>query len=196
MEIDLLWKATEGEMFETFLQMTDEEAKLFFDGYLEFGKERLVLLRRRFCENGDKEDDLDFSPASLVPLWRWAKRRLQTRELTHEEMRHIRSVPESFQRDLLRSKPLSEGSLILVNDIAYYFAEVFIRNHVGVRWKICKTKIKRHVDANQPILSGFRVSMNPRDLVRVVASEAMDAKGGDESLRELYDIWRKNLQKA
>src|SRR5262249_20435645 len=154
----------EREVVEFFWKMTDAEARAFFNQYLRFRDERLALLRRRFRETGG-EGELDFTPDSLARLWHWATGRIHKREYTAQELEQISGLPDWFRQNQLASRPLSQDSLVLLNDIAYYFAEVFIRNHSGVQWLVCKTTVNRHNDENQPVLAGFTVSMNPRDLV-------------------------------
>jgi hypothetical protein len=85
--------------------------------------------------------------------------------------------------------------MALIIDIAYYFAEVFVRNHPGVRWIVYKSKVEREVDRNEPILSGFIVPMNPRALVRVAAGKTIDKTAGDDQLLHVYHIWIGNLKR-
>jgi hypothetical protein len=193
---DILWKGTERDVVEFFWKMTDEEAQAFFEEYVRSRDERLASLKRTFHETGGgKEDELNFTPDSLLTLWRWASERLSKREYTSRELEHIKTLPDWFREHQLTTKHLSEQTLALLNDIAFYFAEVFIRNHSGVQWMICKTKVERHNDANQPVLSGFTVSMSPRDLLAVAARKTLDGRAGQDELLRLYKTWTGNLAK-
>lgn len=189
--IEVFWKATEGEAFEFFQNMTDDQAQAFFDEYLRLRDERLAALNRRYWQTGGgNESDLGFSPDSLEPLWAWAAKQLRRREFTPAELEHARSLPASARQ--YYKPPLSEDSLILINDIAYYFAEILIRDLEGVYWKVCKTKLKRYVDRNQPVLGGFsapghELGVNPRTWVKGTARETLDGQAGEDALLQAYE---------
>lgn len=188
---EIFWKATEGEAFEFFLNMSGEQAQAFFDQYLQLRDERLAALNRRYWQTGGgNESDLDFSPDSLVPLWAWAAKHLRRREFTPSELEHARSLPASARQ--YYKPPLSEDSFILINDIAYYFAEILIRDLEGVHWKVCKTKLKRYVDKNQPVLGGFLAAgfedgINPREWVKGLARKTLDGEVGEDALLQAYE---------
>jgi hypothetical protein len=188
---EIFWKATERERGEFFENMTDDQAQAFFDQYLRLRDERLAALNRRYWQTGGgNESDLDFSPDSLEPLWAWAAKQLRRREFTPAELEHAGSLPASIRQDY--KPPLSEDSLILINDIAYYFAEVLIRTLEGVHWQVCKTKVKRYVDRNQPVLGGFSapgftLGINPRRQVKVLALKTLDGEAGDDALLQEYE---------
>lgn len=193
---EVFWKATEGEVSEFFWKMKDDEAKAFFDQYVQLADERLTLLKQRFRNcGGGTGNELDFTPESLVPLWRWAMGQFGKREHTAEELEHIMSLPDWFRQEQMARKRLSEGSLVLIIDIAYYFAEVFIRNHPGVHWIINRTKVKRLYGGNQPVLAGFTPPMDPRNLVKVAALKTLDGRAGEEELFVIHNIWTENLEK-
>jgi hypothetical protein len=186
--IDVFWKVSARELDEFFRRMSDRDAEAFFDQYLRLGNERLTLLNQIFYETGGgNEDDLDFSPDSLIPLWQWAMQRLHPREFSALELTHIMTLPEWFRQDQLKSKPLSEASLILINDIAYYLAEVLIRNLKGIHWGICKAQARGQIDENQPVLLGFKITVNPRESVKVAAIKTVQGDLRKEGLLQVYE---------
>ena len=188
---EIFWKATDREQFEFFQNMTDDHAQAFFDQYLQLRDERLAALNRRYWQTGGgNESDLDLSPDSLEPLWAWAAKQLRRREFTPSELEHVGSSPASVRQDY--KPPLCEDSLILINDVAYYFAEALIRALEGVHWKVCKTKVKRYVDRNQPVLGGFsapgfELGINPRNRVKVLALETLDSEAREDALLQAYE---------
>jgi hypothetical protein len=185
---DILWKASEKDMGEFFWKMTDEEAQRFLHQYLEARDERLRLLNRRFYEtDGGNEDDLDFTPDSLLPLWKWVTKNLRKREYNRDELQRIQMLPHEFREQQLANPPLSEESLILLNDVAYYFGEVLTRHLEGVNWKVCKTKVKRHVDGNQPVVMGSAGSVNPRSSVKVTAQRTLADEAGADALLQTFE---------
>lgn len=187
--IEILWKGTEGERYEFFLRLTDEEAQVFFNEYLAAREERLLLLTQRYVRTtGDSESDLDLSPESLETVWEWALKHIHKREFTPSERDVLMAVPEKCARDeQLRNKPVSEDSRILLNDIAYYLGEVLVRTLTGVHWKICKSRIRRYVDQNQPVLGGFTTPVNPRTTVECAASRAFDGENTIAFLLQDYE---------
>ncbi len=192
---DVFWKATEREMLEFFLSLTDEEAQAFLQQYVDRSSGRLALLKQTYRETfRGKEEDLDFSPHSLIPLWRWAAKRFRRREYTEEELLQIKRMPAWFGDHHMSNKPLAEESLVLVNDIAYYLADVLIRSLPDVRWEVCKTGVARYVDENQPVLSGFRDPVNPRPAVKVAALKAIQGTSGEDALLDVYQIYRKQQE--
>jgi hypothetical protein len=191
--IEILWKASDRERVEYFWSLSDTDTQAFFDEYMRSRDFRLPLLKSRVQESYSTV--MDFSPQSLTTMFRWVKGHIRVREFNKEELTHILELPDWFRENQLSSQPLSEESLILLNDVAYYFAEVFIRSNEGVHWCICRTKVKRHHDGNQPILCGFKVEMNPRDLVTVGARKAIREEASDDYLLKLYGVWLENLRK-
>ncbi len=186
---EILWKAEEGHRFETFLGMSDEQAQSFFDEYLRARDDRLKALKTYFQETGGgDETDLNFTPESLIRLWSWAKQHLHRREFTSRERERIANMPDVLRNDsLFTTPPLSEESLKLVNDMAYYFADVLIERLKGVYWKICKAKLKRYGDDNQPVLGGFSPTpINPRTWVKSIADDTVDGNVGDDALYNAY----------
>ncbi len=185
---EIFWKGTESDRFQYFLSMTDAEARVFFDKYVACCSKRLELLNRRYYEmGGGNESDLDFGPESLESLWTWATPQLRTREFSPNEIAYFMSLPESIRSEKLSQKYLSIDSLILLNDIAYYFAECLIHGLIGVHWKICKTKIKRYIDANQPVLGGFIIPINPRGTVLASAMKTLRGREGTDALQIAYE---------
>jgi hypothetical protein len=189
---EIFWKVTERERGEFFERMTKEEAEAFFRQYLRLGDERIAQLNRQFYQTGGgNESELDFDPESLLPLWRWAAKRLKRREFTSAEIEHIESLPDWFRQDQMSKKPLSEETVILLNDIAYYFAEVLVRTLQGVHWDVCRAKVKRYIHQNQPVVvgfsAGFELGINPRDSVKGIARLTLDGKAGDDALVQFYE---------
>lgn len=185
---DILWRLSEKEVGDFFSKMTDQEAQDFLRQYLQSRDERLVVLNRRFYESGGgNEDDLDFSPDSLSALWKWVMKNLGRREHTPDELQRIMSLPDAFRKEQLRNAPLSEDSLILLNDVAYYFGEVLVRNIEGVGWSVYKTRVKRHANGNQPVVTGPAGSVNPRSSVKVAAQGTLAGEAGSDALLQTFE---------
>jgi len=187
------WNMNEAEIGKFFGGMRTDESDAFFHNYLVESHARMEALREEFQKSqATISAVLDFNPASLIPLWSWASGRLQKRQWTEAEKpkNDLRATPGWEIRDF---RPFADQSLRLLGDVAYYFAEVFIRNHPGVSWEVCRIGDPDFADENQPVLSGFIVPMNPRTLLRVVAKKTFDHRVGELALYDLYNTWVRNL---
>lgn len=185
--IDVFWKASRKEVFELFQSMTEDQANRFFDEYIRSADQRLFLLNRAYLSwDEGSEDDLDFDPDGLHKLWRWAATRMLPRDFTRPERDCIESLPKWSREIKLQHQPLTEDALILVNDLAFYLAEVLIRTFKGVRWGILRTNMKRVRYENEPVLLGFTIPINPRESIRVAAVAQANGRPRD-ALWEIYE---------
>ncbi|MCR2803636.1 hypothetical protein [Paenibacillus soyae] len=171
-----------------FAEMSKEEAKRFFDWYVEQIPSRMKLLSLAFqMTGGGDRDQLDFSPASLKALWEWFLKQIEWSPKPKEVFDAEYEKANGFiKRKMLSRKvyqyELSTGSLAIGMDIAMYLGEVFVRNHEALSWGY--SIAERFADRNQPIIVGFPhdYSMNPRDNVHGLMIKALEdeAHGGDE----------------
>jgi hypothetical protein len=186
------------QQWDFFNQMTDQDAAHFLQEYLGSKEDRLRNLRDRFQMTAEgRAETLDFTPLSLVPLWAWATKHLHRREHTQEERELIMGLPEPIRSKQLSDQPLSDDSVFLINDIAYYLAEVCIRNLPGVHWDVCKTDIPFFIDKNQPVLKGFTlISQNPLGAVHGAAIKTVDGRAGSEELLNIYRNWKQCIKKS
>jgi hypothetical protein len=192
-------RMTLTEMMAFFNKMTAEEARRFFEQYMEAKEGRLQHLRQQFqATGGGAADVLDLSPQSLVPLWVWAVKNVHRRPYTPEELAGIMAVASNLARDeQLRTSPLSEDTLCLSNDIGYYLGDVCVRNLPGVRWDVCITDIEYYDDNNQPVLKGLTLeSRNPFQTVAAIARKTANGQADDDDLLHAYRNWSKFVIKG
>ncbi len=78
-------------------------------------------------------------------------------------------------------------------DIAFYFGQVFLRNHPEVTWELYKGE-KTNIDYNQPVLSGFgKKHLNPIRIVDVATRGMRSGEQSGDRLHELYEVWKKYI---
>src|SRR5689334_8093346 len=103
------------------LNLTLEEAQAHFDQFVAQRPARLEALIKAYRADSGGANDLDGSPDSLVPLWRWAMRRLKV---------YGPDRPE-----------LTEDSASLIQDIAYYFSDVILHSIPGIQLELCRSQV-------------------------------------------------------
>lgn len=81
---------------------------------------------------------LDYSPESLIPLWQWA------RAIIHQAPTppDLAELPIWYGPELIYSHHrggalhFTKESAQIIDSVAYYLGEVFIRNVEGIKWDI------------------------------------------------------------
>lgn len=172
-------------------EMNDEESKLFLDWVLSNQYKRIEMLVSYINATSDKYFGADFLPESLKPLGEWFSKMIDVRPKTDEEIRSEKEELPEWVHYQIGDTELTEKTYSLIFDIAFYFGQVFLRNHPQVTWQIHKGG-KTNIDYNQPVLTGFgKTHLNP---IRIVDVATRDLRSGDtDRLYELYTIWTKHL---
>lgn len=191
---DVMWNTTDRDQQLFFEGLSDKQADDFLNQYLLEMPRRLSDLQQNYNEAGGKESDLDLSLKSLEPLWSWVRSSLVTRELTEDEVFRLSQLPPAMLA--YKSPPLSHSSLLLLSDTARYFGESLIQTIPGVRWAVCRTRIKRYIDRNQPVLKGLdspglTLGFNPMSAVKAAGLSDMKGAGSDRALIDIVDHYIK-----
>ena len=180
-----------------FEKMNKKEAQMHFSWYINKIPERIELLRMAYFKTGggDKEN-LDFSPQSLIELWRWFINIIETVPKSEEKIaEEIQQVPNWLKDTVYENAiELSLGSQIILMDIAIYFAEVFEENFDNIQWGVI-TKPKSLAYVNRPVLIGFSsgLEMDPRILLSNLALEIIDGNNDIKELFSLYEVWTDDI---
>jgi hypothetical protein len=152
-----------------YKEMTPEEARQHFEWFTTIAKRRRELLLSAVYHTGGNAAACDYSPDSLVPLWVWISG-------------HLRRSSDT---------ELTPGTLALILDAGFYFAEVFFRQYPGrLRWMLWTKKAGPH---NAPVIEGFKVPLVPTDVVKACAWDVLKTGRKDKLLREKYLLWEKDL---
>jgi hypothetical protein len=163
-----------------FFGLGDAEAEAFFDDYVARAEPRLDEFRREVsASGGPSEAELDGSPESLVPLWRWFVAR--PAEAGGE-------LPPWYEPDPpeLAAQRLPASTLRDADGVALYLARVF-----GHEWGIGREPPrKRYVSQNKPVL---KAGGHDIDVIAVAYNLALRAAEGrdtdDEALLRTFRAW-------
>ncbi len=68
-----------------FFEFTKEDAKIYFNWYMEEKGHRIEMLEE-YVHNAGVDIDFDYSPESLIPLWRWYETIIVSEKKTEEEI--------------------------------------------------------------------------------------------------------------
>ncbi len=179
-----------------FSDLSKEDSQRVFEWFLKAIPERLDFLFA-VIKNEDKNlyKQLDYSQKSLIYIGEWLSRHVHKRNRTREEIRkEYENLNPKFKGHLeIEDWVLSDETISLCFDVGIYFSKVFQRKFKDVKWSYY-TKPKNDIDVNKPILRGFKIPLNPFNIVLVFASKVVDKNQGSQYLYNLFEIWRKDLK--
>lgn len=169
----------------TFRGMSREDARLFFDRYLNEAEPSLSLLKSSMSTAGAwPELAFDFSVDSLVPVWEYFLAHFTTQPRAEEE---LLGDPD-WIRPTVSKVGFTPMTKRLIAWISYYFAEVMLRCVPQARWGIAKSGAFK----NRPILLGFKLDgLHPLHLIEVQAWKAVKGNSTPSALRDLAQVWLK-----
>ena len=177
-----------------FAKFTKEEAEIYFNWYMEEKGHRIEMLEE-YVHNAGVDIDFDYSPESLIPLWRWYETIIVSEKKTEEEIEaEKRKMPEWLHSQISEEK-ISMNTLKFGMDIAIYFAEVMIRNSEGkLHWGYV-TKPKNYINVNRPVVSGFKAGqeLDPSRTVYVLTLSSEEEKN-EKRLYDRYYVWQEDIE--
>lgn len=171
-------------------ELTDEEAQTRFEWFIGQSESRRRLLIDCIQATSGRGADCDYTPQSLVPLWRAISKFFEKRPMTPEEKEALlQDAPAAARQLNIEPYQLTTATLCLGLDIGLYVAEVFMRNYPQVGWMLWKGKDRAF---NKAALSGFKLPLIPTDLV--IGSMWKHFETPRETLLlEPYKVWEKDL---
>ena len=177
----------------SFEEMKKADAKKFFEWYVNQSTTRVEYLKW-FINNEGVELNLDYSVDSLIPLWKWYEGKIVMTEKSQEEWEAEKAQFPEWVRPYISREEISNDTLKIMLDVAYYFAEVVIRNNGGkIKWGYF-TKPKSRMSVNEPTLLGFMYDkdLNPRLIVKICTEKSATEKN-EKMLYETYNTWMKYI---
>ena len=176
--------------FKPLKEMNEEEAQRHLDWFVSQSEVRREILLDAVERLGGNKDELDYSPESLIPLWKAISARFEKRSLTEEEKaKFYSSIPAAAKQLNFSLKKQTTQTLCFAIDIGYYVAAIYMRRYPQVHWIVFKQK---SMSFNKPALSGFRLPLVPNDMVRAsIARQIRIPK--DTHLFDMYQKWVTNL---
>ncbi len=180
-----------------FEKLTKRNAQEYFDAYLAHAPAALEQFKQELSQqSGIPITTLNCSPESLIPLWQWLYPRLQGAQ--HADNLGKDGLPLWYGVEL-GNNPSMPGvdftpeTLHWIDGLAYYFAEVFIKNIPGAHWSICADS--KAVHYNKPVIEtnevkGVMPGIQPVHKMIVATSSAIDKlpKNHGGRLLEVYNF--------
>lgn len=175
--------------------MTKKEAKKHFDWYITEIPKRINILKDAYeFTGGGIKEDLNFTPESLVKLWKWFIPYVTEVNKTTEEIEEENnSTPEWLLNYIVTTK-LSFETLALIKDISIYFGEVFISNYPQLRWDVLY-KPKNLFEVNRPVILGFSKAHNlfTDNIVTNLARKVSKGNLDEEALYKIFKVWEEYI---
>jgi hypothetical protein len=173
-----------------FFAMSREELKGYREWFFSVMPARTAMLESAVRESVSSWK-ADHSPDSMLALGEWFETQVETRPRTAQEREQI--LADSPYPIPVSGEELTLRSFSLAMDIGMYWGQTTVLSVPETHWDQ-KLKNKRDADYGQPVVVGMgKVAMNPVALcVTLAYGIAAKVKRGSR-LRELYDLWVKNL---
>ena len=145
--------------------------------------------------NAGVDIDFDYSPESLIPLWRWYETIIVSEKKTEEEIEAEKKNTPEWLHSQISEEKISMNTLKFGMDIAIYFAEVMIRNSEGTLHWGYVTKPKNYINVNRPVVSGFKAGkdLNPSRTVYVLTLKSEEEKN-EKRLYNSYYVWQQYIE--
>ena len=182
------------EWFKGVDLLKPRQVNEFFEWYVKQSEERINILMEHCLKTTEGNLRLDFTPESLIDLWKWYETQMELVEKDPEELRkEIENTPVDFREDISKTD-FSNYTYALIIDIAFYFAEVMLRNNPTLHWGYI-TKPKNDINAKCPVLKGFSYNqtLNPVRIVTVLSLRSKDEKEINR-LYEVYHVWEDSVK--
>jgi hypothetical protein len=181
-------------MIIRFDDLSEADARFFFQAFVARMPARLAAFRREIAaEGGPAESDLDASPESLVPLWRWFVATFGAVEEGTRPPPAWDDLPPWYAPDEPGDPDALPPWVVWFADgLTYYWAACFQRSHPEMHWELgTAPKRLRVVDENHPLLRGHGIQMSPLQLM-TVAVRGVVVQGVDrepDRLLRLHERW-------
>ena len=169
-------------------KITQNEIHQNFEHYIAQRDQRIEYLGA-YINNTGVNVKFDYSPNSLIDLWKWYETQIEIVEKPKKEWKLQISQYPDWMKDFVSKEKISENTLKIALDVSFYFAEVIIRNNKKIEWGYF-TSPRNRTSVNQPTLVGFvnDIDLNPRTIVLNCTRKSIRKK--DEGiLFNMYNIW-------
>jgi len=169
-----------------------EEIQRQLDAYIDQIPDKMKQLKVLYAENGGDAEDLDLSPESLVPLWRWFISTVKTVQLSNREFRKKKKQCPEYTWEYLDDWEIERESLSIAMDIGIYFGKVIIAKYPKMKWGIFE--LPKHAgDVIEPVLVHPKGGQCcPSRILRMLTTKAAEKNSSPE---ELYEALHENTKR-
>jgi hypothetical protein len=185
-----------------FYNMTPKQAKENFEWFISKMPERMEYFRSRCASDLNiPEETLNYSPESLILVWRWFLQTARMEKTPQEELERMKEGAKVFGDSFINWEQFTVATKFIMRDIGMYVGQCYVLNYPILYWHY-HTKPKNGVDAKQPLIYGFVVEymgktgdafLNP---IRVAEGAAANFYYKTQKETDVYDMfvkWAKNI---
>lgn len=169
---------------KNFVLLTEKEAKDYYDWYIKVIPSRINYLTDVcYKEMKTSNEKFDFSPGSLLIIWKWFLKKAQTEKNNKNE------------------KQLDLQTEYIIRDIGMFVGELFCSVYDNIHWGYY-TEPKTDFFVNRPLLMGFKdKSVSPPfdavfEPIHMVGVQAARILFGESTEMDLYNVFMKWSEKA
>lgn len=181
-----------------FNNMSPKQAKQNFDWCMSVMPERMEYFRER-CSKDLKIplSKLDYSPESLIIVWRWFLKTARLERTPKTELDKMIQAAKVFGESYINREQFTVATQFIMRDIGMYIGQVFVTNNSQLSWSYY-IKPKNEVNVNQPVIVGFyykdqytegEVKINPMNLVVGSAANIFNKRQNEKDIYEQYVKW-------
>lgn len=185
-----------------FNGMKRRDAEQYFEWFVNRGPSRIALLINAYDRTGGGgKSDLDKSPQSMLPLWKWMVRQIRTVVPTEAQLKESNEaliafvesvIPNDAEWDVESTKDrfdtsvsiLSRGTRVLCWDAGYYFAVALTLRHPKAHWGLCD--VKHELNKPKFYLTEDSAWFEPGEIIEICA---LQFAGGNHSQDSLYNLF-------
>lgn len=139
-----------------FEDMNKRQAEQYLTWYIDTIEQRINNLSEYVVSTGT-HIAFDKSPESLIGLWDWFSKHIETGRVTEED---LKERPEWIKKHILDDgRKLSVNTVVMAYDISAYYGETVIKNNPVIKWGY-RSKPKKLYGVNRPRLLGFAGDMS------------------------------------
>ena len=178
-----------------YYEMTPEQARENFFWFMSKIPERMDYLRNR-CATDMKisVDAIDYSPQSLIIVWKWFLKTARMEKTPKEELDIMKEQAKIFGESFISWYDFTVSTKFIIRDIGMYLGESWIRKYPQLYWYYF-VKPKNEINAKQPIVKGFYLKtelgegdmvLNPLQLADAAATNIFDKTQKETDLYDMY----------
>lgn len=190
-----------GVDFDNWDKRTTEK---YFNWFLQQVPIRIDYLKTHMTGDlGIDAKTLDYSPNSLILVWRWF---LNVAVVEKTPKKFIREMKRTDMYKLLGDSFINHTQLslqteLILRDVGMYLAQTLIANCPGLRWSYkhdAPSSPIKDIYNNKPLLMGFEengytIDFEPIHMVGVQAAKLLDNCAAETDLFNLYNLYANRL---
>jgi hypothetical protein len=187
-----------------FQRMTQKQAEENFDWFISKIPERMAYFRSRCADDLDiLPEDLNYSPESLFPVWRWFLKTARMEKTPEEELEKMKEAVRIFGESFINREQFTVATKFIIRDIGMYVGQTYIMTYPQLYWHY-RTKPRNSINLNQPLIAGFRakymgnegdVYFQPIHMVEVQAANFFDKSQKETDLYGIFMKWVEYIPK-